>query len=123
MAIEIAGEEVFHITMGSGASSVRLPTFCGADDWYGAVYLPHDLKMKANTGKLFFSRIQGDAKKFSFDKTADTLSIKPAAGTDVLQWLIESSFTPYEWVTRECSIHAKSKTYLASKFARRTSTN
>jgi len=119
MTLEIAGEEVFRITMGSAESSVRQPTFCGRDDWDGAVYLPYDVNRKAGAGKMFFSQVRGDARKFLFDKPGDTLSIKPAASTETLAKLVESRFTPYEWITRECSTHAKSKTYSASKFASR----
>jgi hypothetical protein len=117
MMLEIAGKEVLRITMGSAELSVRQPTFCGREDWDGAVYLPYDLNRKAKASKLFFSRVQGDARKFSFDESRDTSSIQPSASTDVLAKLVESRFTPYEWITRECSTHAKSKTYSATKFA------
>ena len=112
--VEVAREEVFQIAMGDTEVGVRLPTFCGREDWDGAVYLPYDLSKNTKTGKVFFSRVQGEARKFSYDILVDKISIKPEGGPEVLTSLIESEFIPYEWIMRKSSTHAKSKTYLAS---------
>lgn len=117
MSIEIGHAEVFRIEMGPRESSARQPTFRGRDDWDGGVYLPYDLNRKAHAGKVFFSRVQGDARKYPFGTPGDTLSIKPVSSTDVLTKLVDSEFSPYEWITRQSSTHAKSKTYSASGFA------
>lgn len=115
MCIEIGKDDVFRIAMGSGESGLRQPTFSGRDAWEGGVYLPYDPNKKSPSGKMFFSRIQGDARKYSFDLSGDTISIQPVSSTDVLAKLVESDFSPHEWITRDSSTHAKSKTYPASK--------
>lgn len=117
MKVDIGTEGVFEITMGSAESNMKKPMFCGAEDWEEAVYLPFDFDKKASAGKVFFSRVQGDAQKYLFDSPSDKFSIKPTTDTDVLAMLVESQFRPYEWITRQSATHSKSKTYAASRFA------
>ncbi len=94
------GEGVFEVEMkgeNRAASSSR------QDGWEGPVFLP-------GNGKAFVARIGGESRRYPF-LNSDSMTIKPAAKDGVLRSLLDSSFSPIEWIVREDAAHAKSKTY------------
>lgn len=98
-------EVAFSAAMGGG----RGPTRTGDDGWDGPVFLP--AKRGGRGERLFFARLRGFTRAYPFIAGADTVAIRPAAGAEVLQTLLDSDFTPTEWIIRGDATHVKSKTY------------
>jgi hypothetical protein len=107
-----AGKLLFRAEMKSGAATARHrnPSSCGEDGWEGSVFLPANRHRYARQGKMFFARIRGYTKKYPFLDSTDSCSIRPS-GNAILEALIASQFVAAEWIIREDSTHAKSKTY------------
>jgi len=92
-------EGVFEVKMNEG----RDASPSGEDGWEGTVFLP-------GNAKAFVARIVGVSKQYPF-LSSDSMAIRPGASDGVLQALIESNYSPAEWIVREEASHAKSKTY------------
>ena len=95
------GEGMFEVEMKGedrGASS------SGEDGWEGPVFLP-------GNAKAFVARIAGESRRYPFLNPQDSMTIKSGAKGGVLRSLLDSSFSPTEWIVRQDAAHAKSKTY------------
>jgi hypothetical protein len=102
-------QTIFEASMKLSGGAARLPSRDGEEGWTGPVYLPRGHRDSTNSGKLFFARLHGQTQTFPFQASADTLAITPATD-EVLSTLIDSGFTPSEWVIRTDASHSKSKT-------------
>jgi len=95
------GEGMFEVQMkGEG----REASSSGQEGWEGPVFLP-------GNAKAFVARIGGESRKYPFLNSQDVLTIKPGANDGVFSSLLDSNFSPMEWIVREDAAHAKSKTY------------
>lgn len=92
-------------------ASRRQPIRQDAEGWQGPIYLPRRDANAKGRGKLFFAKFGGLAKVYPFLAAQDRLTIRPSAGSPVLQCLAESEFTPTEWSVRDLATHARSMTY------------
>lgn len=75
-------------------------------DWQGRIYLPP----RRSRRELFYARLAGPTDIYPFT-AADTLTIRPRPGDDVLGCLVESGFAGREWRVRAEAVHARSRTY------------
>jgi hypothetical protein len=77
----------------------------GADmGWAGPVFLPG--------GKLFFARIGGEGRIYPFNEAAgDRCALTDSPDAPTVHQLVDSHFTPRQWVVRPDADHAKSKTF------------
>lgn len=106
------GTTVFGAGMPAAATrSTRPPSRSGDEAWFGPVFLPSRGRNAKASDKLFYARLAGTARAYPFLAGTDAIGIKPAPEAPVLQWLVDSHFTPVEWLIREDATHAKSKTY------------
>jgi len=94
------GEGIFELEMNEEG---KVASSSGQEGWEGPVFLP-------GNGKAFVARIGGESRRSPF-LNSDSMTIKPAAKDGVLRALLDSSFSPTEWIVREDAAHAKSKTY------------
>lgn len=77
-----------------------------AQEWQGRIYLPP----RGPRRELFYARLAGPTDVYPFG-AADTLTIRPRPGDDVLGCLVESGFAGREWRVRAEAVHARSRTY------------
>ena len=105
---------LFRAEMGAGAAPSAPGTFPYQDGWEGPLFLPARPKDR-DRGRLFFAQIRGAAQAVAFQPARDVLEIHPSNELPVLQNLIDSAFQATHWLVRKDSMHAKSKTYLASR--------
>jgi hypothetical protein len=87
----------------------RAPVRQGEEGWDGPIYLPTG--GRGGAGKLFLARLRGETRAYPFLAGQDVLALQPLAGAPVFQSLLDSHFSPREWLVRENATHAKSKTY------------
>jgi hypothetical protein len=99
--------------MGAGATPSPPGTAPHESSWEGPLFLPS--RHPGNPSRLFYAQIHGATQTVAFQPARDTLEIRPAPDLPVLQALIDSTFQSTHWLVREDAMHAKSKTYLASK--------
>lgn len=95
------------------ATAPHQPAGWGEHAWLGPVFLPMKTRHgdgKRKHGRAFFARLIGHTFVFGFREDRDCLSITPG-GVEALQTLVDSGFTPREWLVRPDAVHAKSKTY------------
>jgi hypothetical protein len=96
----------------AGSPSVsRQPSRAGDEEWEGIVFLP---RSRRGEGRLFFGRMRGPARAYPFLSGEDEIAITPRPDTPRLKALVQSRFTPDEWLVRESATHGKSKTYKRS---------
>jgi hypothetical protein len=113
VSIEVVkgGDVVFLAAMRTDPDGrAREPSRIGEDGWAGPVFLPRS----RGEGNVFFARIAGNTRTYPF-LPLDAVAIKPAAGAEVLQALIDSHFAGDYWAVRDDAMHAKSKTYRRSE--------
>jgi hypothetical protein len=104
-------EGEFRLVMGTDSNGARrMPSRTGEDGWRGPVYLPTP-PHRPGPGKMFFAELRGNTVAYPFRNDADTLTISPEPYNNTLRELLESNFTPSEWLIRTDAFHAKSKTY------------
>jgi len=89
----------------------RKPSRSADDGWEGCVYLPTRQARSDHRRQLFFARLKGYTKSYTFLQHEDSCLIRPARKHPALEALIASQFAPTEWIIRENATHAKSKTY------------
>ena len=82
------------------------PPLHEAQEWQGRIYLPP----RGPRRELFYARLAGPTDVYPFG-AADTLTIRPRPGDDVLGCLVESGFAGREWRVRAEAVHARSRTY------------
>jgi hypothetical protein len=87
------------------SSTARQPSRAAAEGWAGPIFLPGRLP-----GKLFHGDLHGHTEAYPFEPAHDQLQLEPAADAPVIQQLLDSRFTPTEWLIREAAVHCKSKT-------------
>ena len=116
-AVRVArqGNTLFHAEM-KDFTSGRMPQREGEEGWECCVNLPLRDPSKADSGKLFYARLSGMTRAYSFLKGEDTFTIQDSQ-IDVFRLLLDSQFVPQEWLIREDASHAKSKTYPRGKFS------
>jgi hypothetical protein len=79
------------------------------DGWQGPVFLP-------GNARVFFARIVGQTHTYPFLAEVDRVKIEPACESGgILQALLDSGFTGWQWAVRADATHAKSRTYLRTK--------
>ncbi len=83
----------------------------GAETWEGGIYLPRRMTRRKAAGERFFARMGGFTEVYPFLPEIDLCEIRPRNGDTVLQWLLDSRFTPGEWRLRGQATHARSQTY------------
>jgi hypothetical protein len=106
------GEGVFAAAMGADASGLgREPSRCGEGRWEGPVFLPESRRRTGRQGKVFVARLRGHTRTYPFLPGTDSVAIRPAPDSEILQALGDSHFRAKEWIVREDATHAKSKTY------------
>jgi hypothetical protein len=106
------GEVVFRAQMEAGASGPgREPSRSQEEGWEGPVFLPGNRRGEGRHGRLFFARLRGYTQAYPFLAGEDSVTIRPAPGSQALQALMESHFVAREWAIRADATHAKSKTY------------
>ena len=86
----------------------RLATRAGDETWEGQVFLPR--RSVERSSRYFFGRLAGHTTAYPFLEN-DKLSLEPSPATGVLQMIVDSTFTPQEWLMRPDATHAKSRTY------------
>src|SRR5205823_185292 len=87
------GEVVFRAEMRADTSvPAREPSRSGEDGWEGPVFLPRSRPGKGDDGNLFFARIRGYTRTYPFLPAADSVTIKPSQGSEILQALVDSDF-------------------------------
>ena len=91
----------------------RLPDKTENKDWNGPIFLPFQPGKKADQRKLFFAKIGGLTRVYSFQPSTDLIRLQRAKKHPVIQMLQESNLTGKEWQVRNNASHAKSKTYEA----------
>lgn len=105
------GASLFCAEMRGGASPAKRESMRqDAEVWEGPIYLPRSKRDAGRRGQLFYAKLGGPANVYAFSQD-DLLTIQPAPAAPVLQWLIESRFTPQEWLIRDRALHARSRTY------------
>jgi len=109
-SLRIAGKSSIAFLAHMSGNTTPNPSQQSDEQWQGAVHLPN-MKRGSNTERFFFARLAGHTQRYPFLPSADSLTINPLASGDVLSALIESRFTPTEWIVRPDATHAKSKTY------------
>ena len=97
-----AGQVVCTATM-TGATE---PPRHEAQEWQGRIYLPP----RGSRRELFYARLAGPTDVYAFG-AADSLTIRPRPGDEVLGCLVESGFAGREWRVRAAAVHARSRTY------------
>jgi len=102
------GEGVFEVEM---KGENRAASSSGQDGWEGAVFL-------SGNGKAFVARIAGESRRYPFLNSQDVMTIKPGGKEGFLRSLLDSSFSPTEWIVRQDAAHAKSKTYERGEISR-----
>jgi hypothetical protein len=105
---------LFRAEMGAGATPSLPGISPYQDGWEGPLFLPARHPGRSQS-RLFFAQIRGAAQAVSFQLGRDVLEIRPSNELPVLQELIDSAFQATHWLVREDAMHAKSKTYLASR--------
>lgn len=80
------------------------------EHWEGPIYLPGRKRGEDGDGKVFFAKLGGFARTYSFSQSADTVTVNPSANHPIFRQLIESGFVGKEWGIRENATHARSKT-------------
>ena len=88
----------------------REPSRSGIGGFAGPVFLPGNTRGKGTSRRLFFAKVEGETQAYPFLST-DTLTLRPSAGSPILQALIDSHFVVDEWLIRRDAVHAKSKTF------------
>ena len=91
----------------------REPSRSGVEGFQGPIFLPKSTRETSTSGRLFFAKIEGETQAFPFLST-DTLTLRPASDSPILQALIDSHFVVDEWLIRRDATHAKSKTFRRS---------
>ena len=113
--IVMGGELIFQAGMPPGADAEpRQPSRRGEERWEGSIFLPRRARDGADGGRFFLARLQGFTSTFPFVQGADTVSIRPRAGAEVLQALVDSRFVADEWAVREDATHSRSRTHRRS---------
>ncbi len=87
-----------------GRSAIRV----GNESWEGPVFLPP--RGVGDEGRLFFGRLSGHTMAYQFLST-DQFTMKAPFSSAGLQPLVDSRFSPQEWVVRTDATHGKSRTY------------
>lgn len=84
----------------------------GAEGWSGRVFLPGRGRGKGATPmqQFFFADIHGATQVYRFDPRQDVFVLHGEDG-GAFKSLLESRFTPKEWVIREDATHRKSKSH------------
>ena len=77
--------------------------------WEVPVHLP-GLRANRGPGKLFYARLSGVTQTVAFAPDRDTFEIPPAVDDGALRSLLDSQFSPREWIIRAEATHSKSKT-------------
>jgi hypothetical protein len=65
--------------------------------------------------KYYVAHLSGIARSIPFLPEQDSLRIQPAEGSQSLQYLIDSSFSPTSWLIRDDARHARSKTFMGAR--------
>ena len=99
--VSVAGQVVCGATMAATAPPRHEP-----QEWQGRIYLPP----RGSRRELFYARLAGPTDVYLFG-AADSLTIQPRPGDDVLGCLVESGFAGLEWRVRAAAVHARSRTY------------
>jgi hypothetical protein len=107
---------LFRAEMGAGATPSPPGSSPHQDGWEGPLFLP-SRRPGRSPSRLFFAQIQGAAQSVAFQPARDLLEIRPSNEVPVLQELIDSTFQATHWLVRKDAMHAKSRTYLASRIA------
>ena len=87
--------------------SAREPGHSGPDGWQGPIFLPQ--KKRTAAAKVYFGKIAGHTQSYPFCPQ-DRVTLQPAPGAPILEWLQESHFAGHEWIIRENATHARSRT-------------
>lgn len=95
----------------AAVSGARERLQSGVEDWEGVIYLPRRMARKKTVGERFFARMGGYTEVYPFLPGADTCEIRPQDDDLLMQWLLDSHFTPGEWRLRSQARHARSQTY------------
>ena len=99
--VSVAGQVVCGATMAAATPPRHEP-----QEWQGRIYLPP----RGARRELFYARLAGPTDVYAFG-AADTLTIQPRPGDDVLGCVVESGFAGLEWRVRAAAVHARSRTY------------
>ncbi len=91
----------------------RKPCRSGSDGWQGPIFLPR--KKPSASAKVYFAKIAGHTQSYPFCPPQDRVTLQPAPGASILEWLQESHFAGREWIIRESATHARSKTIRRSR--------
>jgi hypothetical protein len=97
------GDEVaFGATMAAdGPASRREPLRIG----------PRDRHDRNASGKWFFAKVGGHTRVYPFLAPGDEVTAGPSYSQETLRWVMEAGFSGQEWVIREDSTHARTKTF------------
>jgi hypothetical protein len=108
------GRATFHTELKpNDATAPHQPPGWGEHAWLGPVFLPASTRHrdgKRPHRRMFFARLIGHTFVYDFREDRDSMSITPD-GVEAIHSLVESHFTPREWLVRPDAAHAKSKTY------------
>jgi hypothetical protein len=77
--------------------------------WEVPVYLPRP-PAKHATSNIFYARLSGLTQTCPFMPECDTFEMASSVNDGTPQMLVESAFSPREWIVRADAIHSKSKT-------------
>ena len=92
--VSVAGQVV-----GAATLAAATPPRHEAQAWQGRIYLPP----RGAHRELFYARLAGPTDVYPFG-AADTLTIQPRPGDDVLGCLVESGFAGQEWRVRAAAV-------------------
>jgi hypothetical protein len=108
----IAGELRFYVEMRSqvGGAPRRAPAQIADSGWEGPVFLPSASGRGARPPKLFFAQVRGRTEFYPFDHELDWFSFQSPPVAPIFTALLDSHFTPTEWLIRQHASHRKSKT-------------
>lgn len=104
-----ADDALLAVTMDPSATSRPVVESWLGQDWEWPVFLPVANTGTDDAGNVFYARVRGQAGCYRFE-SEDAVTIKPSRQHPVLQWLIDSQYTPTHWCLREGATHGKSKT-------------
>jgi hypothetical protein len=77
--------------------------------WQGPVFLPPRRAGEPST-RFFRAKLSGPALTCPFDPNSDRVTLNPSPDAPILRHLLDSDFTPFEWLLRHDGRHGKSKT-------------
>lgn len=110
--VEAAGKTVLLTTMQMAPGAVRRePVRRGEEQWSGRVFLPGKHNGGTNVRRYFFAKLQGHTCVYPFECDHDSCEIFPSSDCSLIRDLLDSNFTPDEWLIREDATHGKSRTY------------